>query len=79
MNKHQILRLDIYTGLTNLVGRFRVKNVAHAVRLANEIAESHLITPDIVDNSFDLVEFIDDEWVSWVSEQGEDFDEVRNA
>lgn len=63
----------IRNGVENV---FPVKDIDHAIRLADAIAESDLLNDDIDFNMFDVCEFVDGVvGDAWESDKNEDFNE----
>lgn len=70
----------MYTRITNVGVHhsipFVVKDIEQAIKLADAIAESDLLSETIDANGFDLCEYKDGKaGESWESEDGEDFNE----
>lgn len=49
---------------------YPVKNLEHAVKLIDTLADSQLLVEEIECNVFGLEEYCDGEWLEWESEDG---------
>lgn len=56
--------------------RFPVKTVLEAINLANSIANSDLLTEDVVYNLFSLVEYGNDNDECWINDDGYEFEDI---
>lgn len=58
---------------------YPVKDVPHALRLIEALAESQLLQREIECNAFGLEVFKDGAWEDWESEDGDSINEVSRA
>ncbi len=57
---------------------YPVKDVEHAMRLIDALADSQLLVREIGSNAFGLEEYRDGEWQEWENEEGEQISDLRD-
>lgn len=58
---------------------YPVKDVDHAMRLIDAMADSQLLQPKIESNVFGLEVYQQGEWEEWENDEGEGINEVRRS
>ena len=57
---------------------YPVKDINHALRLINALADSQFLQPEISSNAFGVEAYLDGTWEDWYSDEGEDWCEYED-